>query len=85
MFPFCVHLMSWEKEHVSSEALNAARIACNECMTKFARRDAFNLRFPCLAHVLELIDSRLVIEEHLVNPWVAVPELALVSPIVCSL
>ncbi|KAI3878024.1 hypothetical protein MKW98_008301 [Papaver atlanticum] len=34
-FPFCVHLMSWEKEHVSSEALNAARIACNEYMTKF--------------------------------------------------
>jgi large subunit ribosomal protein L10e len=27
-FPYCVHLVSWE-ENVSSEALEAARIACN--------------------------------------------------------
>nr|VDC63979.1 unnamed protein product [Brassica rapa] len=31
-FPFCVHLVSWEKENVSSEALEAARIACNKYM-----------------------------------------------------
>ncbi|KAF6174072.1 hypothetical protein GIB67_020254 [Kingdonia uniflora] len=43
-FPFCVHLVSWEKENVSSEALEAARIACNKCMTKFAGKDAFHLR-----------------------------------------
>ncbi|KAI5321504.1 hypothetical protein L3X38_030575 [Prunus dulcis] len=29
-FPFCIHLVSWEKENVSSEALEAARIACNK-------------------------------------------------------
>ena len=29
-FPFCVHLVSWEKENVSSEALEAARISCNK-------------------------------------------------------
>ncbi|URE10409.1 Ribosomal protein L16p/L10e [Musa troglodytarum] len=40
-FPFCVHLVSWEKENVSSEA---ARIACNKYMTKHAGKDAFHLR-----------------------------------------
>ncbi|CAA6656504.1 unnamed protein product [Spirodela intermedia] len=43
-FPFCVHLVSWEKENVTSEALEAARIACNKYMTKFAGKDAFHLR-----------------------------------------
>ncbi|KAI5422805.1 60S ribosomal protein L10 [Lathyrus oleraceus] len=43
-FPFCVHLVSWEKENVSSEALEAARIACNKYMSKFAGKDAFHLR-----------------------------------------
>ncbi|PKA45679.1 60S ribosomal protein L10 [Apostasia shenzhenica] len=43
-FPFCVHLVSWEKENVSSEALEAARIACNKYMTKSAGKDAFHLR-----------------------------------------
>ncbi|CAL9092871.1 unnamed protein product [Musa acuminata var. zebrina] len=43
-FPFCVHLVSREKENVSSEALEAARIACNKYMTKYAGKDAFHLR-----------------------------------------
>ncbi|KAL0328930.1 UNVERIFIED_CONTAM: 60S ribosomal protein L10 [Sesamum calycinum] len=43
-FPLCVHLVSWEKENVSSEALEAARIACNKYMAKFAGKDAFHLR-----------------------------------------
>ncbi|KAL6213832.1 hypothetical protein ACLB2K_013271 [Fragaria x ananassa] len=43
-FPFCVHLISWEKENVSSEALEAARIACNKYMAKFFGIDAFHLR-----------------------------------------
>jgi large subunit ribosomal protein L10e len=43
-FPYCVHLVSWEKENVSSEALEAARIACNKYMTKTAGKDAFHLR-----------------------------------------
>ncbi|KAJ1381391.1 Ribosomal protein L10e [Sesbania bispinosa] len=45
-FPFCVHLVSWEKENASSEALEAARIACNKYMAKFAGKDAFHLRVP---------------------------------------
>eukprot|EP00850_Spirogloea_muscicola_P005023 SM000022S07237 [mRNA] locus=s22:777954:779421:+ [translate_table: standard] len=43
-FPATVHLVSWEKENVSSEALEAARIACNKYMTKTAGKDAFHLR-----------------------------------------
>jgi len=43
-FPFCIHLASWEKENVSSEALEAARIACNKYMVKNAGKDAFHLR-----------------------------------------
>jgi large subunit ribosomal protein L10e len=43
-FPFRVHLVSWEKENVSSEALEAARIACNKYMAKFAGKDAFHLQ-----------------------------------------
>ena len=44
MFPYCVHLASWEKENVSSEALEAARIAANKYMVKFAGKEAFHLR-----------------------------------------
>ena len=35
---------SWEKENVSSEALEAARIAANKYMVKYAGKDAFHLR-----------------------------------------
>lgn len=37
VFPYCVHLASWEKEQVSSEALEAARVAANKYMTKVSR------------------------------------------------
>ena len=35
-FPLCVHLVSWEKENVSSEDLEAAWIACNKYMAEHA-------------------------------------------------
>lgn len=35
---------SWEKENISSESLEAARIACNKYMVKNAGKDAFHLR-----------------------------------------
>merc|ERR1711901_14325 len=68
-FSFSAHLVSDELEQVSSEALEACRIACNKYMTKTAGKDAFHMRvrvhpfhvlrttkcFP----VLELIVSRL--------------------------
>lgn len=34
----------WEKENVSSEALEAARIACNKYMVKMAGKESFHLR-----------------------------------------
>lgn len=43
-FPYCVHLVSWEKENVSSEAMEAARVAGNKYMTKNAGKDAFHMR-----------------------------------------
>merc|ERR1711988_1356387 len=43
-FPFCAHLTSDELEQVSSEALEACRIACNKFMTKNAGKDSFHLR-----------------------------------------
>ncbi|GFH14724.1 component of cytosolic 80S ribosome and 60S large subunit [Haematococcus lacustris] len=44
VFPHCVHLASWEKENVSSEALEAARVAANKYMVKNAGKEAFHLR-----------------------------------------
>lgn len=43
-FPFAAHLVSDEKEQLSSEALEAARVACNKYMTKTCGKDAFHLR-----------------------------------------
>ena len=46
--PACSHIglavCSWEKEQVTSEALEAARIAANKYMVKHAGKDAFHLR-----------------------------------------
>merc|ERR1711861_11039 len=43
-FPACVHLVSFEKEQVSSESLEAGRIAANKYMVKNAGKDNFHLR-----------------------------------------
>ena len=43
-FTSCVHLVSGEKEQISSEALEAARIAANKYMTAKAGKDAFHMR-----------------------------------------
>merc|ERR1712178_301779 len=43
-FSFSAHLVSDELEQVSSEALEACRIACNKYMTKNAGKDAFHMR-----------------------------------------
>merc|ERR1712205_207277 len=44
IFPFAAHMVSVEKEQLSSEALEAARIACNKYMVKNAGKEAFHLR-----------------------------------------
>ncbi len=43
-FPAAVHLVSDEVEQISSEALEAARVACNKWMVKSAGKDFFHLR-----------------------------------------
>merc|ERR1711968_173414 len=43
-FSQCIHLVSLEKENVSSEALEAGRISCNKNMIKAAGKDNFHLR-----------------------------------------
>ena len=43
-FPTCVHLVSWEKEQVGSEALEAARVAANKYMVVKVGKDAFHLK-----------------------------------------
>jgi len=43
-FPAVVHMVSLEKEQLSSEALEAGRICANKYITKLAGKDAFHLR-----------------------------------------
>jgi len=45
--PVCLHLVSDEIEQLSSEALEASRIACNKYMTKTCGRDGFHMRIRC--------------------------------------
>ena len=43
-FPFCIHLVSGEKEQITSEGLEAARIAANKYMVTNVGKDNFHLR-----------------------------------------
>jgi large subunit ribosomal protein L10e len=43
-FPLCIHLVSGEYEQISSEALEAARIAVNKYMVKYTGKDSFHIR-----------------------------------------
>lgn len=43
-FPLVVHLVSDEREQLSSEALEAGRIAANKSLTKFCGKEGFHLR-----------------------------------------
>lgn len=43
-FPLCIHLLSDEREQLSSESLEAARIAANKYISKHAGKDSFHLR-----------------------------------------
>ena len=47
-FPIVVHIVSNEVEQISSEALEASRIACNKYLTKYVGKDNFHMR--CRAH-----------------------------------
>ena len=43
-FPYCIHLISLEKEQLSSEALEAARISCNKYIVKMSGKASFHMR-----------------------------------------
>ena len=43
-FPACVHLLSLEKEQISSESLEAARITTNKHMINSVGKDNFHIR-----------------------------------------
>eukprot|EP01132_Coremiostelium_polycephalum_P002946 gene2946-3677_t len=43
-FPFCAHLISLEKEQLSSECLEAGRISCNKYISKMVAKDGFHMR-----------------------------------------
>lgn len=46
-FPYVIHLVSDEKEQLTSEALEAARVCANKYMVKYAGKDAFHIRIRC--------------------------------------
>eukprot|EP01017_Pseudomicrothorax_dubius_P030383 TRINITY_DN3790_c0_g1_i2.p1 TRINITY_DN3790_c0_g1~~TRINITY_DN3790_c0_g1_i2.p1 ORF type:complete len:258 (+),score=87.85 TRINITY_DN3790_c0_g1_i2:70-774(+) len=47
-FPTCIHIISDENEQISSEALEAARIAANKYLIKTCGKDGFHFR--CRVH-----------------------------------
>jgi len=54
-FPACIHMVSNEREQISSEALEAARIACNKYMVKNTGKDGFHMRIRAHPyHVLRI-------------------------------
>merc|ERR1712100_385652 len=53
IFPYFVHIVSLEKENISSEALEAARVAANKYIVKNTGKDLFHLRVRShIFHVL---------------------------------
>ena len=42
--PYCVHLVSKELEQISSEAMEAARVAANKVLNKVSKKDAYHIR-----------------------------------------
>jgi len=58
-FPACVHMVSLEDENVSSEAMEAARIAANKYMVKTAGKEGFHLRVRCHPHHVLRINKML--------------------------
>jgi len=52
-FPYCIHMVSLEKEQISSEALEACRIACNKWLMKKCGKEGFHLR--CRIHPYHVI------------------------------
>eukprot|EP01086_Lenisia_limosa_P008047 TRINITY_DN286_c0_g6_i1.p1 TRINITY_DN286_c0_g6~~TRINITY_DN286_c0_g6_i1.p1 ORF type:complete len:227 (-),score=94.73 TRINITY_DN286_c0_g6_i1:69-716(-) len=58
-FPHCVHLVSNEKENISSEALEAARVACNRYISKKSGKQSFHLRIRAHPYAVLRINKML--------------------------
>ena len=43
-FPFAAHMVSMEKEQISSETLEAGRVACNKYLIKMCGKEAYHIR-----------------------------------------
>jgi large subunit ribosomal protein L10e len=43
-FPLCIHLVQEENTQLSSESIEAARVACNKYLINFAGKDSFHIR-----------------------------------------
>eukprot|EP00994_Dinema_validum_P003976 NODE_1997_length_789_cov_340.077027_g1588_i0.p1 GENE.NODE_1997_length_789_cov_340.077027_g1588_i0~~NODE_1997_length_789_cov_340.077027_g1588_i0.p1 ORF type:complete len:240 (-),score=56.59 NODE_1997_length_789_cov_340.077027_g1588_i0:69-728(-) len=55
LFPLCVHVVSKEREQISSEALEAARITTNKHMVKHTGKEGFHIRVrPHPWHVIRI-------------------------------
>jgi len=52
-FPYTVHMVSLEKEQISSEALEACRVAANKYLIKKCGKEGFHLR--CRVHPYHVI------------------------------
>ena len=54
-FSHCIHIVSMEKEQISSEALEAARIQCNKYLVKMCGKEGFHIRIRVHpTHVLRI-------------------------------
>uniref|UniRef100_A0AC11EP57 Uncharacterized protein n=1 Tax=Ovis aries TaxID=9940 RepID=A0AC11EP57_SHEEP len=60
-FPLCGHMVSYEYEQLSSEALEAARICANKYMVKSYGKDGFHIR------VIMSIHTKLQNKEHVIE------------------
>ncbi|RVD91847.1 60S ribosomal L10 [Tubulinosema ratisbonensis] len=58
-FPLCVHMISMERENLSAEALEAARISANRYMIKHAGKDFFHIRMRVHTHHVIRINKML--------------------------
>ncbi|KAI5172277.1 large subunit ribosomal protein L10e [Nematocida sp. LUAm3] len=58
-FPLCIELISLEREQISAEALEAARIALNKYLTVNLEKDAFHFRVRVHTHHVVRINKML--------------------------
>lgn len=58
-FPLCIELISLEREQISAEALEAARIALNKYLTTVIEKDGFHFRVRVHTHHVVRINKML--------------------------